>query len=197
MEKFNIEMTKDEMIRYYANKIVEDGIRGCFEFSNTIDINNYGNIAKYKNEILEKIYRDERVADVNIDEEGKFDMVFYTDFCPLYYDSNALWESDYEENPLVKKHLLEEFRGLYVTEYIFENPYISVTNLLNAFADKQSVITENKEIIKNVIKKVLSESGFLDKNLDGIYVYITPNNYNELEKVIEEAIQNCEQEELE
>lgn len=82
MEKFKIEMTKDEMIRYYANKIVEDGIKDCYEFSNIIDINNYSNSKRYKKEILERIYRDERVADVNLDKEGNFDMVFYTDFCP-------------------------------------------------------------------------------------------------------------------
>lgn len=80
MGKFKIEVTEDEMIRFYANKIVEDGIKDCYEFSNVIDINDYGNdIAKYKNVILERIYRDERVADVNLDEEGNLDMVFYTD----------------------------------------------------------------------------------------------------------------------
>lgn len=84
MKKFKIEMTKDEMIKYYANKIVEDGIKNCYEFSNTIDINYYGNIEKYKNEILEEIQKDERVADVELDSEGNFDMVFYTDFCPNY-----------------------------------------------------------------------------------------------------------------
>lgn len=82
MEIFKIEMTKDEMIRYYANKIVEDGIKDCCDFSNVIDINDYGDVAKYKKEILERIYRDERVADVNLDKEGNFDMVCYTDFCP-------------------------------------------------------------------------------------------------------------------
>ena len=42
MGKFKIEMTEDEMIRFYANKIVEDGIKDSFEFSNVIDINDYG-----------------------------------------------------------------------------------------------------------------------------------------------------------
>lgn len=55
------------MIKYYANKIVEDGIQNCYEFRNTIDINYYGNIEKYKNEILEEIQKDERVADVELD----------------------------------------------------------------------------------------------------------------------------------
>lgn len=51
MEKFKIEMTEDEMIKYYANKIVEDGIKDSYEFNNTIDINNYGDIEKYRNKI--------------------------------------------------------------------------------------------------------------------------------------------------
>ena len=31
-------MTEDEMIKYYANKIVEDGIKDSYGFSNTINI---------------------------------------------------------------------------------------------------------------------------------------------------------------
>lgn len=77
-------MTEDEMIKYYANKIVEDGIKNCYEFNNTVDINDYEDINKYKNAILERISRDERVADVELDSDGNFDMVFYTDFCPNY-----------------------------------------------------------------------------------------------------------------
>ena len=96
MKKFKIEMTEDEMIRFYANKIVEDGIKNCYEFSNIIDINDYGeDIAKFKNVILERIYRDERVADVNLDKEGNFDMVFYTDFCPYYYDMDMILDNNY------------------------------------------------------------------------------------------------------
>ena len=69
-------MTEDEMIKYYANKIVEDGIKNSYEFSNIININDYGDIAKYKNVILEMMYKDERVADIELDSDGNFDMVF-------------------------------------------------------------------------------------------------------------------------
>ena len=52
-------MTEDEMIRFYANKIVEDGIKNCYEFSNIIDINDYGeDIAKFKNVIFTLIFTD-------------------------------------------------------------------------------------------------------------------------------------------
>ena len=56
MEKFKIEMTKDEMIRFYANKIVEDGIKETTEFNTIVDSGNYKGINKYKNEILQQIY---------------------------------------------------------------------------------------------------------------------------------------------
>ena len=96
MKKFKIEITKDELIRFYANKVVEDGIRDCWEFSNIININDYGeNVAKFKNLILERIYRDERVADVNLDKAGNFDMIFYTEYCPYYYDIDEIKENSY------------------------------------------------------------------------------------------------------
>ena len=192
MEKFNIEMTKDEMIRYYANKIVEDGIKESSEFNTIIDLNNYRNVFKYKNEILDRIYRDERVADVNMDEEGNFDMVFYTDFCPYYYD-----ESEYNYNETIKKEILNDFAGYYSRRCLFDNPYISIRNLLNQFAEEKSTIDDNRDAIKNIIKKVLSDSGFIEKHIDGIEVYITPKNYKEFEEVFENYIESMEQEELE
>lgn len=191
-------MTKDEMIRYYANKMVEDGIKDCYEFSNIININDYGDIAKYKNKILEKIYRDERVADVNLDKEGNFDMVFYTDYCPFYYDDGKfISENEYNYNVLIKKELLSEFSRYYAERCLFENPYISIRNLLNQFTEEKSVVQENRDAIKNIIKKVLNESNFMENNIDGIEIYITPKNYKALEKVIANYIQNIEEEELE
>lgn len=197
MEKFNIEMTKDEMIRYYANKIVEDGIKDCFEFSNIVDINNYGNIEKYKNEILERIYRDERVADVNLDNEGNFDLVFYTDFCPFYYDIDLTLDDDFYIDQSLERDLLKEFIYYYSEKCLFDNPYISIRNLINQFAEEQTENREHRTAISNMIKKNLNESDFLEKNIDGIEVYITPKNYKQLEKVIEECLQSFEQEELE
>jgi len=198
MGKFKIEMTKDEMIRYYANKIVEDGIKDCFEFSNTINIKDYLNIINYKKEVLERLYRDERVVDVYLDKDGEFDIVFYTDYCPRYYnDSRFIEENEYNYNEKVKKNLLEDFRDYYAIRHLIESPYISIRNLLNEFADEKSVIEENRDAIKNIIKKILIESGFVEKNIDGIEVYITPKNYKEFEKVIEDSIQNMQQEELE
>lgn len=63
------------------------GIRECTEFNTTVDLMDYGDgidLSKYKNEILQLLNKDERVADVEINEELVVDMVFYTDYCPNY-----------------------------------------------------------------------------------------------------------------
>lgn len=198
MEKFNIEMTEDEMIRFYANKIVEDGIKDCYEFSNVIDINDYGNdIAKYKNVILERIYRDERVADVNLDNEGNFDMVFYTDFCPYYYDMDKILENNYLIDPFAEIEMLKEFGDYYIEKCLFNNPYISIRNLINQFVEEQTDNQEKREVMANIIKMKVNESDFIRDNIDGIEVYITPHNYKELKEAIKETIQDIEQEEFE
>ena len=198
MGKFKIEMTEDEMIRFYANKIVEDGIKNSFEFSNVIDINDYGdNIAKYKNVILERIYRDERVADVNLDEEGNFDMVFYTDFCPYYYDMDMILENNYLIDPFAEIEMLKEFGDYYIEKCLFNNPYISMRNLINQFVDEQTDNQEKREVMANIIKMKVNESDFIRDNIDGIEVYITPHNYKELKEAIKEIIGEEEQEEFE
>ena len=196
MGKFKIEMTEDEMIRFYANKIVEDGIKDSFEFSNVIDINDYGkDIVKYKNIILERIYRDERVADVNLDEEGNFDMVFYTDFCPYYYDMDNILENNYLIDPFAEIEMLKEFGDYYIEKCLFDNPYISIRNLINQFVEEQTDNKEKREVMSNIIKMKINESDFIRDNIDGIEVYITPYNYKELKQAIEESIQNTEEEE--
>lgn len=198
MGNFKIEMTEDEMIRFYANKIVEDGIKNSFEFSNVIDINDYGeNIAKYKNVILERIYRDERVADVNLDEEGNFDMVFYTDFCPYYYDMDMILENNYLIDPFAEINMLKEFGDYYIEKCLFNNPYISMRNLINQFVDEQTDNQEKREVMANIIKMKVNESDFIRDNIDGIEVYITPHNYKELKEAIKEIIGEVEQEEFE
>ena len=51
-EKFSIEMNKDEMLRYYENKIVEDRIKSCSEFNTIVNLTDYNTkeikLEKYK-----------------------------------------------------------------------------------------------------------------------------------------------------
>lgn len=84
MEKFNIEMKKDEMIKYYASKLIEDTLKECIQCNIVVDTEKYKLINEYKKEILEQISKDERIADVELDADGNFDIIFYTDFCPNY-----------------------------------------------------------------------------------------------------------------
>lgn len=197
MKKFKIEMTKDEMIRYYANKIVEDGIKETTEFNTIIDSENYKEISTYKNEILKRIYRDERVADVNLDNEGNFDLVFYTDFCPYYYDSEKVIDNNYFLDSTSLIDMFDDFKNYYSEKCLFNNPYISMRNLINQFAEEQTDIKEKREEIFNIIKLEIIDSDFISKHIDGIEVYITPDNYKELENVFEKSVQRIESEEEE
>lgn len=92
-EKFTINMSKEEMLRYYANKIVEDGIKGCLEFNTIVSLTDYNTssikLEKYKDEILQLLYKDERISDVVMDDELNINMVFYTDYCPFYFDDES------------------------------------------------------------------------------------------------------------
>ena len=200
MKKFKIEITKDEFIRFYANKVVEDGIRDCWEFSNIININDYGeNVAKFKNLILERIYRDERVADVNLDKAGNFDMIFYTEYCPYYYDIDEIKENSYYIDKFSQIDMLKEFSGYYIEKCLFNNPYISIRHLINQFVGEQTNDKEQRKLMYNIIKKKINETNFISNNIDidGVEVYITPHNYKELQQAIEESIQNIVEEELE
>lgn len=200
MKKFKIEITKDELIRFYANKVVEDGIRDCWEFSNIININDYGeNVAKFKNLILERIYRDERVADVNLDKAGNFDMIFYTEYCPYYYDIDEIKENSYYIDKFFQIDMLKEFSGYYIEKCLFNNPYISIRHLINQFVGEQTNDKEQRKLMYNIIKMKINETNFISNNIDidGVEVYITPHNYKELQQAIEESIQNIVEEELE
>jgi len=84
LKKYNVEMTKEEIIKFYANKIIEDAINGIWGFNIIVDSNRYKNISEFKQEIVEKIAEDERISYIELDENGDFDIVFYTDFCPNY-----------------------------------------------------------------------------------------------------------------
>lgn len=187
-------MTKDEACKYYANKIVEDGIRTSSGLNNIIDLGNYGNMIKYKEEILERIYKDERVADVNIDTEGNVDMIFYTDFCPYYYEEE---ESNIYNNIIDTNHqkarVLEEFAYYYTCNYLLEdNSYISVRNLINRFINRKESFKRYEDEISNFLKKSVIESGFVDRHLDNIDVYVTPKNYKEFEKSIMKIVNQLE-----
>lgn len=185
-KKFIINMTESEMLRFFANKIVEDGIRGCTEFSNVVSLTDYNTnniqLENYKNELLQLLYRDERVADVAIDNELNVDIVFYTDFCPFYYDKkDSMAYSDIIDSPTYQEIILVEFLD-YIQERINEESCISTRRLINEFISDRPLTNENKSQLSNFLKKNIIRTGFADKYIDNINVYVTTQNNKELEK---------------
>lgn len=77
---------KTNFLKEYANRIIEDGLENCTQFDILVFYDDYDIDTKYRGHILEYIKEDERVADVYINKDGDFDIVFYTDFCPNYYE---------------------------------------------------------------------------------------------------------------
>ena len=185
-KKFIINMTESEMLRFFANKIVEDGIRGCTEFSNVVSSTGYNTnniqLENYKNELLQLLYRDERVADVAIDNELNVDIVFYTDFCHFYYDKkDSMAYSDIIDSPTYQEIILVEFLD-YIQERINEESCISTRRLINEFISDRPLTNENKSQLSNFLKKNIIRTGFADKYIDNINVYVTTQNNKELEK---------------
>ena len=185
-KKFIINMTESEMLRFFANKIVEDGIRGCTEFSNVVSLTGYNTnniqLENYKNELLQLLYRDERVADVAIDNELNVDIVFYTDFCHIYYDKkDSMAYSDIIDSPTYQEIILVEFLD-YIQERINEESCISTRRLINEFISDRPLTNENKSQLSNFLKKNIIRTGFADKYIDNINVYVTTQNNKELEK---------------
>lgn len=183
---FTIKMTEDEMLRYYANKIVEDGIKQCSEFNTSVNIDEYSDeidLSKYKNAILQLLYRDERVADVFIDDDSWFNMVFYLDYCPYYSD-------DYDEVFLKdEKEVLEDF--LYFSNNaVSTDGYISIRNLIDRFIDyKDQNYNDEKYNMKNLIKQKIIDSGFVERYIESNNeVYLTLKNKKDFEYLIGKQI---------
>ena len=187
-KEFQINMTKDEMIRFYANKIVEDSIRDCSEFNTSCYLTEYGNgidLSKYKNEILQQLYRDERIADVSIDSKLCIDMVFWTSYCPYYYDEVDNIDSKEE----IK--ILSDFY-YYCSNRVNQDGYKSVRTLILDFTD-QNKYKNNQDNIYNMIKKNVIETGFIDKYIESNNeTFVTLENRKEFENLLEIKINNLQ-----
>ena len=178
-EKFTINMTKEEMLRYYANKIVEDGIKSCSEFNTIVSLKDYNTnsikLENYKNEILQLLYRDERISDVVIDDELNIDMVFYTDYCPFYYDDKpSIKYNEFLDSPTYQGVMLLDFID-YINKCINEKSCISIRKLIKDFTKSKKSINENKKVVSIFLEKSIIKTGFIEK-----YVYVDFKNYEEL-----------------
>lgn len=192
-KEYLVKMTKDEMLQFYENKIVTEGIMDCSEFSNIVDLTDYGdtiNLSKYKDEILELLYLDERIADAMIDEDNNVNMIFYTDYCPYYYEEDNI-------NKKLKNEILKDFSGYYIINYLLNDPYVTTRNLIKNYLNTKQMEDEEKSEILNMIKGSIIKSGFTDKYIKDNEVYVTPKNYKQLEELIVKRINTNEDEESE
>lgn len=197
-EKFTINMSKDEMLRYYANKVVEDGIKSCSEFNTIVSLTDYNTnsikLENYKNEILQLLYRDERISDVVMDDELNIDMVFYTDYCPFYYDDKpSIKYNEILDSPTYQAIMLVNFID-YMQNRVFQESYISTRNLINGFVETLQMNNENKEILANFLKRNIIKTGFVDKYIDNVSVYVTHKNYKELEEGLSNIVKQKDKE---
>lgn len=187
MEKtFTIEMSKEDMLRFYANKIIEDGIKNLLDINIIIPLTDYNTnsikLENYKEEILQLLLKDERVSDVEIDENLNVDIVFYSDYCPFYYENRINIKYDeILDNPTYQGVTLVNFVN-YVKDNIEKNAYTNIRNLINNFTQTMQIKDNNKEVVSNFLKKSIIQTGFVEKYLDHINVYVTKENYKELEK---------------
>ncbi len=196
-KEFTIQMTKDEMLKFYTNKIVEDGIRNSQSFHNTVSLTDYNNndlkLSNYKHEILQLLYKDERIADVEIDKELNVDMVFYTDFCPFYYDDKeSITYNEITDSPTYQAIILTEFVD-YLQKCAFEQGYVSTRILINDFTGKRKVSEETKNKMSNFLKKSIIQTGFVDKYIENISVYVTHKNSKELGEELLKIVKQLDQ----
>ena len=150
------------MIRYYANKIVEDGLYDTETFSICVYFDEYKDeefIKEHKEEISNLINLDEKVADIEIDENC-FDMIFYLDYCPYYYED----EIEDKLNEQKEIDILNDFIK-YIGEKEKYTFYTTVRAIVNEYIEDKNNFNEDEiEFLINKIKQISCESGFTDNN---------------------------------
>lgn len=97
------------------------------------------------------------------------------------YIKESITYSDITDNPIYQAILLTEFID-YLQKFTLEEGYVSTRILINNFTDKRQVDEETKNKISNFLKKSIIQTGFVDKYIENITVYVTHKNNKELEK---------------
>ncbi|MBE5820151.1 MAG: hypothetical protein E7310_05005 [Clostridiales bacterium] len=200
--KHIIELDKEEAIRYYADKIVYDCITDCSENNRCFSVDEYENnefIIENFNKIVERINRDVRVNDLEVDSKKKeLDFVFYLEYCPHCY------QEDLDISNSERLNHLKNFESFMSDWKSIASPRWFRTNtreVINEYYTNRCATDEEKDLVYNLINEELNKSGFIDKYLDGYTVYINFENIDELlEKLyerIEEVKKDIENEEIE
>ena len=81
----------------------------------------------------------------------------------------------------IQVRILEDFID-YTNKQLFAEGYISTRTVINDFVQKKQIDADDREVLSNFLKKSIIETGFVDKYIDNISVYITLKNKKDLEK---------------
>lgn len=87
------------------------------------------------------------MTDIELDSDGNFDMVFYTDYYLHYCNLDLIFENNYLIDSFTGITILEEFRVYYIEKYLDDKAYI-----INQFTGEITDDEEKREVIKNIIK---------------------------------------------
>lgn len=99
------------------------------------------------------------------------------------------------DSPTYQGIELAEFVG-YMGKRIIEDSYISTRNLINNYVQTKNLKDTDKEILANFLKKSIIETGFTEKYIDNINVFVTYKNFQELEKGLMEIVKQKNNESL-
>ena len=181
------------MIRYYANKIVEDGLYDTETFSICVYFDEYKDeefIKEHKEEISNLINLDEKVADIEIDENC-FDMIFYLDYCPYYYED----EIEDKLNEQKEIDILNDFIK-YIGEKEKYTFYTTVRAIVNEYIEDKNNFNEDEiEFLINKIKQISCESGFTDNNFSKYEVILDHKTVREFKFIINKHIEDLKEQE--
>lgn len=192
-EMLLIKMSKEDAIKFYANKIIEEGIGNCSEFNYCVPLDFFddnGFVRKNQEEILNRIMKDERVSDVYIDnqsEEHTFDMVFPTDYCPYYYEDVELAPRD--EAKYLRKFIdkLIQINNNAAPQYSSTVREIMRDFIDNPNLSRYPLSEDDREDIYNKIKEYITNTKFQDKYVDIYEVTINKENVKELIAELQDA----------
>lgn len=191
LKKYNVEMTEDEMLRFYENKIMEDVIRKCRDvFYTTIDMKKYMNIdeiKKHEKRLFELFFRDERIGDIYINDQYIIELSIDKNYSTLLYSNYEVKNVSIEKEIIILENFLK-----YIKDIIYDEPKMNIRKLMCNYADKNSIdFWTPKESIISILKRDIRETGFTDKYVEeNNELFLTYKNMEVLDELLGKKIEN-------
>lgn len=187
-QNIKIIMTKSEAVKYYANKIIEDSFEECSEFNYCMSIENYNEFVKQNlHLILEEIKKDERVADVELDKDT-FDMVFWTSYCPWYYEE---YDLKLEDQILILEEFIQQLNN--IKGYCFISNIPTQQLITDALEKIECIAKYEEEHAVNMLKRFITETNFYNRYLDKYKLLVNKDNVLELQQELQEKLQQLQE----